>query len=99
MPTLTEPTSSPLAPAPASEPASPSETVQNTPVDQLAFAIIQLKRSERGRRALVAFRRFLDANDGSALSLDCDNQRAIETLARSCRIFGAHNVRTILPTR
>jgi hypothetical protein len=91
MPTTIEPTSSPAVPA--------SEILQDTPVDHLAAAIIQLNRSERGRRALVAFRRFLDANDGSALGLDFDNQRAIETIARACRIFGAYKIRNVLPTR
>jgi broad specificity phosphatase PhoE len=89
MPTLTQPTSSPVAPAPH----------QQNAAGDLADAITQLNRSERGRRALVAFRHFLDAKNGSALGLDSDNQRAVETLARACRIFGAYNVRNVLPTR
>jgi hypothetical protein len=66
---------------------------------ELSEAIHQLKQSERGRRALVAFRKFIEADNGSAASLDCNNQRAIEALARSCRIFGAWTVRDAIPSR
>ncbi len=71
-----------------------------TPDQQaLADAINQLNQSERGHRAAVAFRRFLEADNSSASGLDSNNLRALEMLARSCRIFGAHNVRNILPSR
>lgn len=80
---------------PATIPTAPAQP--RTIVDDLADALKQLNRSERGHRAAVAFRRFLDANDGSAMSLDSENWRAIETLARACRIFGAWNVRDLLP--
>lgn len=93
--TLIEPTRSPVAPAPHQSNATDQLAAQKA----LAAAFTQLTSSERGRRALVAFRRFLDADKGSALSLDADNQRAIETLARSCRIFGAYNVRNVMPKR
>lgn len=66
---------------------------------KLSDALDQLKRSERGRRAAVAFRKFLLADEGSAFSLDSENQRAIETLASSCRIFGASNVVRFLPKK
>jgi regulator of protease activity HflC (stomatin/prohibitin superfamily) len=65
----------------------------------LGDAIEQLNQSERGRAAAVAFRRFLEANEGSASSLDSNNLRALETLARSCRIFGPWNVRELLPKK
>jgi len=80
---------SPIAPAPA----------QRTAADDLADALIQLNHSERGRRAAVAFRRFLDANEGSALGLDSNNWQALETLVKSCRIFNGYNVRNVLPKR
>ncbi len=71
-----------------------------TPDQQaLADALAQLRRSERGQRAAAQFRRLLEANDGSAVSLDSNNWRALETLVRSCRIFGALNVRDLLPKR
>ncbi len=62
-------------------------------------ALDQLNRSERGRRAAVQLRRFLDANDGSALSLDADNWRALETLTKACRVFGGYAIRNVLPKR
>jgi len=65
----------------------------------LAAAINQLNQSERGRRAAVAFRRFLEAHDGSSFSLDSNNWRAIETLAKACRVFGAWSVAQDLPRR
>ena len=89
------------ATAPASLPSSPIAPApqQRTAADDLAAAITQLNRSERGRRAAVAFRKFLEADEGSASGLDCDNLRALEILAKSCRIFGAWNVRNVLPRR
>lgn len=66
---------------------------------ELVEAIDQLDRSERGHRAAVAFRKFIEADDGSAVSLDSENQRAIETLARSCRVLGAWSVRELLPEK
>lgn len=65
----------------------------------LSDALDQLNRSERGRRAAIAFRKFIEANNGSAASLDPDNWKAVASLARACRVFGAWSVRDFLPKR
>ena len=68
-----------------------------TPAQQaLIDAIGQLRKSERGRRALKAFRAFLEADNLSACGLDDNNLKAVTALADSCRVFGAYTVRTII---
>jgi hypothetical protein len=62
----------------------------------VAEAMDQLNQSERGRAAARAFLAFLDANNGSAYSLDTNNWRAIASLARACSIHGAYSVATAL---
>lgn len=84
-------TMSTTAPAPLT---SHEEAVNN-----ILLAVDQLNHSERGHLAAVAFRRFLDANDGSAFSLDSNNWRALETLTHACRVHGAFAIRELLPRR
>lgn len=93
MPTVTVPAT--LAEAQAAR----EDAVRLSAARQLNEALAQLRQSERGRRAAVAFRKFIEADNGSAASLDVNNLRALETLVRSCRIFGAWTVRDSLPNR
>lgn len=93
MPTVTVPAT--LAEAQAAR----EDAVRLSAARQLNEALAQLRQSERGRRAAVAFRKFIEADNGSAASLDVNNLRAIEALARSCRIFGAWTVRDSLPRK
>ena len=79
----------------------PNETeAPLTPEQQkICDALDQLNRSERGHRAAVRLRKFIEADEGSAISLDTNNWRALEDLVRGCRVFGAHNIRNLLPRR
>jgi hypothetical protein len=83
-------------PALAALPASLPSTFST---DDLAAALDQLNGSERGHAAAVAFRRFLEANDGSVSGLDSENWQALATLVKACRVFGAWKIRNVLPKR
>lgn len=63
--------------------------------NDLARAVSQLHRSDRGCDALRSFIQLLDANESAALGLDSPNWTAIEVLVRSCRLGGAANVREL----
>jgi len=67
--------------------------------EQVSEAITQLKRSERGRAAAVAFRALI-ANGGGGL--DTMNWEALETLCKACRLCGgsaAYTIKDALPSR
>lgn len=83
-----------------SAPASPAAAPALSPEQQaFANALAQLKGSERGRAAAVRFRKLLEADNGYAMGLDQNNWEALEALVRACRVFGAYNVRELLPRR
>lgn len=65
----------------------------------VADAIDQLNHSERGRAAAVRFRKLLEADDQYACGLDTENWRALETIVKACRVFGAYKIREFLPKR
>lgn len=65
----------------------------------VADAFGQLENSGRGRAAMVSLRKFLEANDRSALSLDPNNWRALETILQACRRGYAFKICEALPKR
>jgi len=85
----------PTTTAPAN-PYRSAEAAYTATQQALIDALAQLNQSERGRRALAAFRQFLEADERSACGLDSENLAAIVTLADSCRLFGAYTVLQIL---